>query len=85
SWRVDETYLKIKGENMYLYRAIDSEGNTIDFYLSRKRDAKAAKRFLKKALASCHVAKPCTITVDGDKAYLVAIRELKAAKRIPHG
>ncbi|PER45744.1 IS6 family transposase, partial [Bacillus thuringiensis] len=57
SWRVDETYLKIKGENMYLFRAIDSEGNTIDFHLSRKRDAKAAKRFLKKALASCHVAK----------------------------
>ncbi|WP_441296744.1 IS6 family transposase [Bacillus cereus] len=85
SWRVDETYLKIKGENMDLYRAIDSEGNTIDFYLSRKRAAKAAKRFLKKALASCHVAKPCTITVDGDKAYPVAIRELKDEKRIPHG
>ncbi len=40
SWRVDETYIKIKGERMYLYRVIDSEGNTIDFYLSRKRDAK---------------------------------------------
>ncbi|PER45931.1 IS6 family transposase, partial [Bacillus thuringiensis] len=39
SWRVDETYIKIKGEKMYLYRAIDSEGNTIDFYLSTKRDA----------------------------------------------
>lgn len=54
SWRVDETYIKIKGEKMYLYRAIDSEGNTIDFYLSTKRDAQAAKRFLKKALTSCH-------------------------------
>lgn len=42
SWRVDETYIKIKGENMYLYRAIDSEENTIYFYLSSKRDAKAA-------------------------------------------
>nr|WP_257790358.1 IS6 family transposase [Bacillus thuringiensis] len=41
SWRVDKTYLKIKGENMYLYRAVDSEGNTLDFYLSKKRDAKA--------------------------------------------
>ncbi|CCW06146.1 Mobile element protein [Bacillus sp. GeD10] len=65
---------------MYLYRAIDSEGNTIDFYLSGKRDAKAAKRFLKKALASCHATRPCSITADGDKAYPVAIRELKKEK-----
>ncbi|GAB6524575.1 hypothetical protein bcgnr5386_54160 [Bacillus cereus] len=50
SWRVDGTYIKIKGEKMYLYRAIDSEGNTIDVYLSRKRDAMAVKRFLKQAL-----------------------------------
>ncbi|QWI47249.1 IS6 family transposase [Bacillus mycoides] len=85
SWRVDETYIKIKGEKMYLYRAVDSEGNTLDFYLSNKRDAKAAKRFLKKALASCHVTKPRVITVDGDKAYPVAIRELKNKKSIPHG
>ncbi|EJR93324.1 IS6 family transposase [Bacillus mycoides] len=85
SWRVDETYIKIKGEKMYLYRAIDSEGNTIDFYLSRKRDAQAAKHFLKKALTSCHAANPRTITVDGDKAYPVAIRELQDEKRIPHG
>ncbi|KAA0786799.1 IS6 family transposase [Bacillus sp. BB56-3] len=85
SWRVDETYIKIKGENMYLYRAVDSEGNTLDFYLSKKRDAKAAKCFLKKALASCHVTKPRVITVDGDKAYPIAIRELKNEKSIPHG
>ena len=85
SWRVDETYLKIKGENMYLYRAIDSKRNTIDFCLSKKQDAKTAKRFLKKSLASCHVAKLCIVTVDGDKAYPVAIRELKDEKRIPHG
>ncbi|WP_140159506.1 IS6 family transposase, partial [Bacillus thuringiensis] len=77
SWRVDETYIKIKGENMYLYRAIDSEGNTIDFYLSCKRYAKAAMRFLKKALVSCHTTGPRSITADGDKAYPVAIRELK--------
>ncbi|MGE6619747.1 IS6 family transposase [Bacillus mycoides] len=85
SWRVDETYLKIKGEKMYLYRAVDSQGNTLDSYLSKKRDAKAAKRFLKKALASCPVTKPRVITVDGDKAYPVAIRELKNEKSIPHG
>ncbi|MGE6964239.1 IS6 family transposase [Bacillus thuringiensis] len=78
SWRVDETYIKIKGENMYLYRGID-------FYLSRKRDAKAAKRFLKKALDFCHATNPRSITADGDKAYPVAIRKLKEEKCMPHG
>ncbi|UOB98682.1 hypothetical protein BTI679_60820 (plasmid) [Bacillus wiedmannii] len=58
AWHLDETYIKIKGEWCYLYRAMDSGGNTIDFYLSHKRDAMAAKRFLKKALASCHATKP---------------------------
>ena len=48
SWRVDETYIKIKGVWKYLYRAVDSAGNTLDFMLSAKRDAKAAKRFLKR-------------------------------------
>ncbi|PEM40686.1 IS6 family transposase, partial [Bacillus toyonensis] len=85
SWRVDETYIKIKGEKMYLYRAIDSEGNTIDFYLSSKRNAKAAKQFLKKALVSYHATRPRSITTDGDKAYPVAIRELKDEQCIPHG
>ncbi len=85
SWRVDETYIKIKGEKMYLYRVIDSEGNTIDSYLSRKRDAKAAKCFLKKASVSYHATKPRSITADGDKAYPVEIRELKEEKCIPHG
>ena len=55
SWRVDETYIKVKGQWMYLYRAVDSEGNTIDFYLSKTRDKKAAKGFFKKALRSFHV------------------------------
>ncbi len=58
--------------------------SSYDFYLSRKRDAKAAKCFLKKALASCHATKPRSITADGDKAYPVAIRELKKEKCIPH-
>ncbi|PHA47145.1 IS6 family transposase, partial [Bacillus pseudomycoides] len=47
SWRVDETYIKVKAQWMYLYRAVDSEGNTIDFYLSKSRDKQAAKRFFK--------------------------------------
>jgi IS6 family transposase len=45
SWRVDETYIKVKGRWVYLYRAVDSRGQTIDFRLSTKRDAQAAKRF----------------------------------------
>ncbi|GHO71507.1 IS6 family transposase [Ktedonobacter sp. SOSP1-52] len=50
SWKVDETYIKIKKVWMYLYRAMDSEGNTIEFLLSPTRDAEAAKRFFLKAL-----------------------------------
>jgi transposase-like protein len=46
SWRVDETYIKVKGQWMYLYRAVDSSGNTIDFSLSKTRDQTAAKRFI---------------------------------------
>ncbi len=49
---------------MYLYRAVDSEGNTIDFDLSESRDKQAAKRFFKKALAASPVCKPRVITVD---------------------
>jgi transposase-like protein len=45
SWRVDETYMKVKGVWMYLYRAVDSQGNTLEFHLSATRDAQAAKRF----------------------------------------
>src|SRR5438128_1283504 len=52
SWRVDETYIKVKKVWMYLYRAVDSEGNTLEFFLSPTRDAEAAKRFLVKALRS---------------------------------
>ena len=45
SWRVDETYIKVKGQWMYLYRAVDLEGNPIDFYLCESRNKQAAKRF----------------------------------------
>jgi len=49
SWRVDETYVKVRGQWTYLYRAVDKHGNTIDFYLSPTRNTAAAKRFLGKA------------------------------------
>ncbi|MBT2580878.1 DDE-type integrase/transposase/recombinase, partial [Bacillus sp. ISL-8] len=58
--------------------------SSYDFYLSSKRDAKAAKQFLKNALVSCHATRPRSITADGDKAYPVAIRELKDEQCIPH-
>ncbi len=50
SWRVDETYLRVAGKWTYLYRAVDSTGATIDFLLSARRDADAAKRFLQKGI-----------------------------------
>ncbi|WP_243526887.1 IS6 family transposase [Bacillus pseudomycoides] len=85
SWRVDETYIKVKGQWMYLYRAVDSEGNTIDFYLSKSRDKQAAKCFFKKALAFSYVSKPRVITVDKKPAYPVAIQALKEEKLMPEG
>ncbi len=85
SWRVDETYIKVTGQWMYLYRAVDSKGNTIDFCLSKTRDQKAAKRFFKKALRSFHVSKPRVITVDKNPAYPIAIEQLKKEKSIPDG
>ena len=83
SWRVDETYIKVKGEYKYLYKAVDSDGNTIDFMLSVKRNRKAAKRFLKKALGSKHNQIPRAITVDKNPAYPIAIRELKNDRILP--
>ncbi len=50
NWQVDETYIKVKGKWVYLYRAIDKKGHTVDLYLLSRRNAKAAKRFLGKAL-----------------------------------
>ena len=62
SWRVDETYIKVKGEWKYLYSAVDSDGDTIDFMLSAKRNRKAAKHFFKKALSYNHNQIPRVIS-----------------------
>ena len=78
SYRVDETYLKIKGEWKYLYRAVDSTGQTIDFLLTAKRDAAAAKRFFRKAFQTPANSAPRVINVDKNPAYPIAIEELKA-------
>ena len=74
SWRVEETYIKVKRQWMYLYRAVDSEGNMIDFYLSKKKNHKAAKRFFKNALQSFHVSKPRAITVDKNPVCSISKR-----------
>ena len=83
SWRVDETYIKVKGKPKYLYRAVDSDGNTIDFLLTAKRDAAAAKRFFRKTLKAVHTQTPRVVTVDKNAAYPKAINELIADKELP--
>jgi transposase-like protein len=75
SWRMDETYLKVNGVDHYLYRAVDSNGETIDFLVSQLRDKDAAKRFLRKALAASHNRVPRVITTDKAPATEVAIAE----------
>jgi len=77
SWRVDETYVKIRGEWCYLYRAADRAGRTVDFRLSAKRDVAAAKAFFRKAMKS-HQWPPQMITLDGYAASHRAVRELKS-------
>ena len=78
SWKVDETYVKVKGVWKYLYRAITKSGKTLDFYLSSTRNAKAAKRFLGKILRRMkEYEKPDTINTDLAPSYGQAIRELK--------
>lgn len=85
SWRVDETYLKFRGQWTYLYRAVDKFGNTINFYLSPTRNAKAAKRFLGKALNGLKDwKKPHVINTDKATTYGISIAQLRGdiAKRI---
>jgi transposase, IS6 family len=74
---VDETYIKMKGRWAYLYRAVDSRGQTIDFLLSAKRDVKAAKRFFREAPGQPHSVNSRTITVDKNPAYPQAVTEMK--------
>jgi transposase-like protein len=82
SWRVDETYIKIKGVWKYLDRAVDSKGNTLDFLLSAKRDGKAAAGFFCKVLKGQHTEIPRVINVDKNAAYPVAIETLKEEETI---
>jgi putative transposase len=71
SWRMDETYIKIKGKEHYLYRAVDKDGDTLEFMLSEKRDEESAFKFLKKAIGN-HGLPEC-ITIDKSGANEAAI------------
>jgi transposase-like protein len=81
SWRCDETYIKVKGNWMYLYRAVDKAGQTVDFYLSRQRDVAAAKAFLRKAMSQQRT--PTKITLDAYAASHRAVADLKASGELP--
>lgn len=74
---LDETYIKVKGKWKYLDRAVDRDGQTLDFMLSAKRDKKAAKRFLIKVLKGKINQQPRVINVDKSPTYPPAIEELK--------
>jgi transposase-like protein len=81
SWRMDETYVKVRGEWVYLYRAVDKSGKTVDFYLSRRRDVNAAKAFLRKAMNSQRI--PAKIILDAYAASHRAVADLKESGELP--
>ncbi len=79
-WHIDETYIKVRGRWMYLYRAIDSSGDTVEFWFSEKRNLTAAKRFLRKALK--RHGRPERIVVDGSQTNREAILSCDSADRL---
>src|SRR6185295_12545078 len=81
SWRMDETYIKVRGHWVYLYRAVDKAGRTVDFFLSRKRDVNAAKSFLRRAMKNTRT--PTKITLDAYAASHRAVREMKEDGELP--
>ena len=83
SWRVDETYIKVNGKWTYLYRAVDKEGNTLDFLLRAIRDTKAASRFFKKVLKAKHTQTPRVINFDKNPALSCSLEQLKEEGLLP--
>jgi transposase-like protein len=81
SWRMDETYIRVKGEWRYLYRAVDKDGNTIDFLLRAHRDKTAARRYFEKSIAQNGV--PETVTIDESGANLAALEAINADRETP--
>ncbi len=80
SWRMDETYIKVKGVWKYLYRAVDKEGNTVDFLLTAKRDKAAARRFFDKAM--CENGDPEKVTMDKSGSNKAAIDDINDSREI---
>jgi putative transposase len=74
SWRMDETYVKLKGEWVYDYRAVDKEGKTVDFFLSTRRDISAARGFFEKAIG--HAGMPEKVNIDKSGANLAALKSI---------
>ena len=81
SWRMDETYIRVNGAWKYLYRAVDKQGKTIDFLLTAKRDAPAARRFFEKAIR--HNTVPDKVTMDKSGANQAALEQLNNEREIP--
>src|SRR5689334_20905574 len=82
TWHIDETFVRIAGKWMYLFRAVDAHSQTVDFYLSETRDREAAKLFLKRALANADNRPPHVFARDGLRSYPAAIRELQAEAHV---
>ena len=78
SWRMDETYIKIKGQWKYLYRAVDKDGNTVDFLLRARRDRLAAQRYFERSIILNGV--PHTVTVDRSGANLAALKAINVER-----
>src|ERR671910_913320 len=83
SYRIDETYIKVKGKDRYLYRAVDSTGQTIDFLLTAKRDAESAKRFFRQVFSAEGNPMARVLNVDKNPAYPAAGCALKAEGTLP--
>jgi IS6 family transposase len=83
SWRVDETYVKVRGRWKYLYGAVDSTGQTLDFLLNETRSTRAAKRFFRKVLGRSNITAPRVINVDKYPCYIGVVRNLRQEKRLP--
>jgi transposase-like protein len=81
SWRMDETYIRVKGEWRYLYRAVDKDGNTIDFLLRAHRDKTAARRYFEKSIA--WNGAPDAVNIDKSGAHLAALDGINADRETP--
>ena len=76
-WHVDETYIRVAGKWRYLWRIVDQKGQFVDFRLTAKRDAKAAKAFLKQARSNCGLYPPATIVTDKAPTYPAIINQME--------